>query len=181
MAQPAAEPLVSVVIPVYNHLSDTLRCLHSIAQTWFDSLSVQFILIDDASDDRSQEVLTQFPAVVYLRNEHNIGFLHSCNVAAGHARGKYICFLNNDTIVRNAWLDHLVSTAERDDRIGAVGAKLLYPNGTLQEAGGIIWRDAFGWNYGRGGDPSDCRYNFEREVDTALVRLCSFVEISSSN
>lgn len=162
---PVGEPLVSVVIPVYNHLGDTLRCLDSIARTWFDSLPVQFIVIDDASTDRSQHVLPQFPTIEYLRNTENIGFLRSCNHAAGRALGKYICFLNNDTIVCNAWLDHLVSTVERDDRIGAVGAKLVYPNGTLQEAGGIIWRDGSGWNYGRGGNPSDCRYNFERDVD----------------
>lgn len=175
----APEPVATVIIPVYNHLNDTLRCLNSIAQTWFESLSVEFIVIDDASEDRSQAVLDGFPGIRYMRNPQNAGFLRSCNLAAKEARGKYICFLNNDTIVKNAWLDHLVSTAEGDSTIGAVGAKLLYPDGTLQEAGAIIWRNGDGWNYGRGADPSNARYNFEREVDycsgaALLVRRSAF-------
>lgn len=161
----AASPTVTVVIPVHNHLEDTLRCLHSIGQTWFESLAVEFIIVDDASTDRSPEVLKAIPGITYLRNDINAGFVRSCNLAAGNANGRYFCFLNNDTIVKNAWLDHLVSTAESDPLIGAVGAKLIYPNGTLQEAGNIVWSNASGWNYGRGGDPADPRYNFERDVD----------------
>lgn len=176
------DPIATVVIPVYNHLSDTLRCLQSIAQTWFDSLCVEFIVMDDASGDDTQAVLSQFPGIRYLRNAQNAGFLRSCNFAAKHARGKYICFLNNDTIVREAWLDHLVSTAERDSCVGAVGAKLIYPNGTLQEAGAIIWSNGDGWNYGRGGETSDSRYNFERDVDycsgaALLVRRTLFEQL----
>jgi GT2 family glycosyltransferase len=174
------EPVIaSIVIPIYNHLNDTLRCLRSLALTWPRTLNAEVIIVDDASTDESTDVLAVIPGIKYLRNAENLGFVRSCNAGAGVATGKYICFLNNDTVVRNAWLDHLVSTAERDARIGAVGAKLIYPNGTLQEAGGIVWRDGTGWNYGRHGDPNDSRYNFERDVDycsgaALLVRRDAF-------
>jgi len=66
------------------------------------------------------------------------------------ARGEYVVFLNNDTIVGKDWLDELYETMRGDLRIGIAGAKLLYPDGSLQECGGIIWRLGDGWNWGRG-------------------------------
>ena len=89
------------------------------------------------------------------------------NGGAALARGRYIVFLNNDTEPESGWLDALIDVAERDPRVGAVGAKLVYPDGKLQEAGGIIFSDATGYNFGRGGNPSDPRYDFVREVDYA--------------
>ena len=73
--------------------------------------------------------------------------------------------LNNDTEPQPGWLEALLAIAERDPATGAVGAKLVYPDGRLQEAGGIVFADASGWNYGRGGDPNDPRFSFVREVD----------------
>ncbi len=81
-----------------------------------------------------------------LRNGENLGFLRTCNRAALLSKADYLVFLNNDTLVRPGWLDALVRTAEGDPRVGVVGSKLVYPDGTLQEAGGLIWRDASGWN-----------------------------------
>ncbi len=176
------QPVVTVVIPVFNQIAVTMRCLQSIAETWFESMHVQVVVVDDGSTDRTAEVLTRIPGVDYIRNGTNLGFVRACNRGAAIARGRYVCFLNNDTTVRPAWLDHLVSTAEADRSVGAVGAKLIYPNGKLQEAGNIIWRDASGWNYGRNGSPSDSRFNFVREVDycsgaALLVRRDLFEEI----
>lgn len=162
---PSPNPIVSVVIPVYNKIDVTIQCLQSIVDTWFETLDVQIVVVDDGSSDGTQEVLTKLQGLDYVRNKQNLGFIGACNRGAALARGKYVCFLNNDTQVREAWLDHLVSTAESDESIGAVGAKLVYPDGTLQEAGGILWRDASGWNYGRGENPKDSRFNYLREVD----------------
>lgn len=161
----SSDPTVSVVIPAYNHADVTARCLRSITDTWFDSLKVQIVLVDDASLDETGAMSTELPGLDYLRNGSNQGFIHSCNRGAAISRGKYICFLNNDTTVEPGWLDHLVSRAESDDTIGVVGAKLVYPNGTLQEAGGIIFRDGTGWNYGRNENPADGKYNYVRDVD----------------
>jgi O-antigen biosynthesis protein len=91
--------------------------------------------------------------------------VHSCNRGAAAARGDYIVILNNDTEVTPRWVDELLYVFENFDGVGMAGAKLLYPNGTLQEAGGIIWGNGEPWNYGRGGNAMDPRYNYTRQVD----------------
>ena len=158
-------PLVTLVVPVYNNRAMTVRCLESIAKTWFDSLPVQFVIVDDGSTDATADVVTRLSGVDVVRSGRNEGFVRACNRGAALARGKYVCFLNNDTVVHNGWLDHLVTLAEADESIAVVGAKLLYPDGRLQEAGSIVWRDGTGWNYGRHDNAADPRYNFVRDVD----------------
>lgn len=158
-------PLVSVVIPAYNHVNVTVRCLTSIAATWFETLAVQIILVDDGSNDETARLDGALDGLTIVRNARNAGFIAACNNGAATARGRYLCFLNNDTVVREGWLDTLVSLMENDGSIGAAGSKLLYPDGRLQEAGGIIYADGSGENYGRGGDPADPRYNYVRDVD----------------
>src|SRR5207248_4209681 len=125
----------------------------------------EIIVVDDCSTDATAEAIPQMRGVVYLRNETNSGFITSCNRGAEAARGKYLVFLNNDTIVRQGWLTALLDTFAQEQRAGIVGSKLLYPDGRLQEAGGIIWRDATGWNYGKFDDPQKPEYNYLRDVD----------------
>src|SRR5690606_15747088 len=100
-----------------------------------------------------------------VRNENNLGFLRTCNKAADLARGKYLLFLNNDTQVHPGWMDALHDTFIEQSQAGLVGSRLIYPDGRLQEAGGIIWNDASGTNYGRDGDPLQPEYSYLRDVD----------------
>jgi glycosyltransferase involved in cell wall biosynthesis len=81
------------------------------------------------------------------------------------ARGQYLLFLNNDTLVKPGWLDELVQTFEQVPNVGIAGSKLLFPDGKLQEAGGIIWRLGDGWNWGRGRDPNEPAFSFLRDAD----------------
>jgi glycosyltransferase involved in cell wall biosynthesis len=122
-------------------------------------------VIDDASPEPVGAVLSQVKGVRFVRNEANLGFVGSCNKAATLARGDTLVFLNNDTIVTPGWLEALTGTLRDRSDAGLVGAKLIYPDGRLQEAGGLVWRDGSAWNYGRGDDPDKPEYNYVREVD----------------
>lgn len=159
-----AEPEVSIVIPVYNKILYTQNCLASILEQTPDT-AYEVIVVDDNSSDATEKTLQAMQNLVYIRAEQNRGFVGSCNAGAEVARGKYILFLNNDTTVTPGWLSSLVTTLDNNETCGAVGSKLVYPDGTLQEAGGIIWKDASGWNYGKFDDPSKPEYNYLREVD----------------
>ncbi|MHB1406039.1 MAG: glycosyltransferase [Desulfitobacteriaceae bacterium] len=159
-----AEPVVSIIIPVHNQWVMTYSCLKSVLANT-GNLAYEVILADDASTDETSKVSDYVQNVRVLRSEENTGFLHNCNRAGKEARGKYILFLNNDTNVQKGWLKSLLDLSERDQTIGLVGSKLVYPDGKLQEAGGIIWRDASGWNYGRHDNPGKPEYNYVKEVD----------------
>lgn len=162
---PACEnPKVSIIIPVYNQLDYTLSCLASIAANT-DGIEYEVIIADDASTDETLSIKDQVSNVIHIRNTDNLGFLRNCNNAAQSARGKYILFLNNDTNVQKDWLRHLLDLMDADDSIGLTGSKLVYSDGRLQEAGGIIWNDANGRNYGRLDDPTKPEYNYVKEVD----------------
>jgi GT2 family glycosyltransferase/glycosyltransferase involved in cell wall biosynthesis len=155
---------ISIVIPVCNQIRYTQACLASL-QDHQSTDRFEVIVVDDCSTDETAETVPRIPGVVYLRNETNSGFIISCNRGAEKARGKYLVFLNNDTIVSDGWLKGLADTFAEQPKAGIVGSKLIYPDGRLQEAGGIIWQDGSGWNYGKFDDPKKLEYNYLREVD----------------
>ncbi|MDO5564626.1 MAG: glycosyltransferase [Eubacteriales bacterium] len=160
------KPLVSIIIPCYNQIQYTYKCLISILETVdFQKTPYEIIIADDVSEDATKELNKYSENIIISRNETNQGFLKNCNNAAKKARGEYIVFLNNDTEVKTNWLSSLVDLIKRDPFYGIVGSKLIFPDGTLQEAGGIIWADGSAWNYGRGKDPKSPEYNYVREVD----------------
>lgn len=161
---PAASPTASVVICAFGHLELTLRCLESIA-AHPPSIAYEVVVVDDASPDDTGRLLALVPHLRLLRNDTNMGFLHSANRGAAAARGEYVVLLNNDTEVTAGWLDELVNTADADPAIGVVGCRLVYPDRRLQEAGGIIWASGQGWNYGRDDSPDRGQYNYLRDVD----------------
>lgn len=158
------EPDVTIIIPVYNQLAYTVRCLKSLAGH-AAKCTFEVIVMDDVSGDRTPEIVTKIEGVRYVRNEENLGFLRNCNKAAGLARGHYLVFLNNDTVVLPGWLDALYDTFAQFPSVGLAGSKLIFPDGRLQEAGGIIWNDASGWNWGRLSSPDHPRFNYVRDAD----------------
>ena len=158
------EPVVSIIIPVYNQIEYTMACLRSIKSCTGD-VSYEIIIADDVSSDGTRCLGDYVKGLTICRNKTNQGFLRNCNHAAASARGRYVLFLNNDTQVTPGWASSLVNLIESDTSIGMVGSKLIYPNGVLQEAGGILWSDGSGWNYGRNGDASAPEYNYVRDTD----------------
>ena len=159
------KPTVSIVIAVYNNLSFTCNCLRAITEHTDTSISFEVILINDCSTDQTLQLLSEIPNLYIHTNEKNSGFVLSCNKGAALSKGKYLCFLNNDTIVQPGWLSPMLKLIEKDSQIGIVGSKLVFGDGDLQEAGGIVWQDGLTYHYGRRDSITSKKYNYIREVD----------------
>lgn len=157
-------PLVSIVIPVFNQFDFTYHCIKSLIQNTND-VSYEVILADDCSNDLTTDITKVVSNLKVVKTESNKRFLRNCNNAAKESKGKYILFLNNDTEVQENWLKPLVDLMESDETVGVTGSKLIYVDGTLQEAGGIFWKDGSAWNYGNGQDASAPEFNYVKEAD----------------
>jgi GT2 family glycosyltransferase/glycosyltransferase involved in cell wall biosynthesis len=176
-------PLVSIIIPVYNQFRYTFNCLESLSTNLDPSLPFEVIVVNDASTDETEAQLSVLvTGIKVITNTENSGFIRSCNHGANQAKGKYLYFLNNDTRIFPKCVENLVSAIEPNPHVGAVGSKLIYANSQLQEAGGIIWNSADGWNYGRLDHPDEPEYNYVRPVDycsgaSLLVRADLFHQL----
>jgi glycosyltransferase involved in cell wall biosynthesis len=142
----------------------------------------EVVVADDGSSDETRARLRGMRGLTLVELDSRVGFQGAITAAIEAAKGKYLVMLNNDTQVRPGWLQPLVDVAENDDSVGAVGSKLLFPDGSLQEAGSIVWNDATAWNWGHHADPNDPAFNFRREADYAsaaalLVRRSAFDEV----
>lgn len=155
---------ISIVIPVHNQFAYTYACLQSIIT---NTLKVRYevIIADDFSTDMTTGIAEIVEGIKVVRSPENLFFLRNCNYAAQYAVGKYIVFLNNDTQVCYNWLYPLSQLLDTDKTIGLVGSKLLFPDGTVQEAGGLIFKDGSAANYGRGKNPRLAELNYVREAD----------------
>ncbi len=125
---------VSIIIPIYNKQKYTQACLESIFK-FGSEYEFEIIVVNNASTDGSGSYLAGLGSVVAINNKKNLGFAKACNQGAKVAKGEYLLFLNNDTVVTEKWLDVLVRELDTNKNIGIVGPKLLYPDGTIQEAG----------------------------------------------
>jgi len=158
-------PDVSIVVPVYNQVPFTLACIDALL-AHDTRYRIEVLVGDDGSTDATAAALSvPMPGVRHIRHADNLGFVRNCNATAAQARGRHVVFLNNDTLVLPGWLDELIDTLETQPRIGLAGSKLIFPDGRLQECGGIVWRDGSAWNYGRLADPRRPEFCYLRDVD----------------
>lgn len=158
-----ASPEVSIIVPVYNDYRVTMNCLRAVHKHTVD-IAYEVILADDCSTDLTTTIQQRVSGIKVSRTRSNLRFLKNCNQAARQARGEVLVFLNNDTAVTADWLTPLLAPLD-DPQVGVVGPKLLFADGVLQEAGGIIWDDASGWNFGRGDSRDKPAFNYRRPVD----------------
>jgi GT2 family glycosyltransferase/glycosyltransferase involved in cell wall biosynthesis len=157
------QPEVSVLVVLCNRAELTLRCLRALAEIHEPSLDV--VIVDNASIDRTADLLDRLDCVTILRNPENLGFLLAVNQAAAVARGRTLLLLNNDAELLPGSLACALATLDSSSQIGAVGGRLISPDGRLQEAGDILWNDGSCLAYGRGDDPRSPLYMFQRDVD----------------
>lgn len=173
------EPATSIVLVLYNRAELTLQCLYSILKA--NNSSYEVVIVDNASIDETAELLKRVKGARVIENESNLHYLRACNQAARVARGEYLLLLNNDAQLQGDGISAAVETLNSSEDVGGVGGKVILPDGTLQEAGSIIWRDGSCSGYGRGDSPFAPAYMFRRDVDYCsgvflLMRRALFLE-----
>jgi GT2 family glycosyltransferase len=135
-----SKPTTSIVVPVHNRASLTRACLSVLVSTLPDD--VEIVVVDDGSTDVTPQLLATYgERISVVRHDTAQGFASACNDGAAAAHGRYLVLLNNDTSPQPGWLDALLTHAERYPAAAAVGAKLLFPNDTIQHAGVVICAD----------------------------------------
>jgi O-antigen biosynthesis protein len=163
---PFEKPEVSIILVLFNKAHFTFACLESLHSCLKDaSFRYEIIAIDNGSTDLTSSLLDRCANLIVHKCESNLGFLHGVNAASKSARGEYLLLLNNDTELCTGAVENALHTISASHDIGAVGAKLILPDGTLQEAGSIIWSDGTCLGYCRGNDPDHFEANFRRDVD----------------
>src|SRR5215212_1133864 len=133
----------SIVIPVHNKATITRQCLDALLAEPEDGIARQLVVVDDGSTDMTPSLLARYSdRVLVIRNETGLGFAGACNVGVASAAGEFVVLLNNDTVPTPGWLSALVNYAVQHPAAAVVGAKLLFPNDTIQHAGVSIGLDS---------------------------------------
>ena len=157
------QPTISIILIFYNQAHLSLLCLQSLIK--FADVPFELIIVDNGSSDSTTDLLAVLDNCVVISNVENLGFVKAVNQGAKHARGEYILLLNNDAVIHQQTLSSALSSIHERESVGAVGGKISLIDGSLQEAGSIIWSDGSCLGYGRGDDPMASDYMFERDVD----------------
>lgn len=166
------DPVLSVLLVFYNQAHLSLLCL----RTLLDNADVPFelIVVDNASGDRTGDLLERLENARVIRNSENSGFVKAVNQGAELATGEFLLLLNNDAFIEPGALGAAVDVLREDASAGAVGGRIEALDGKLQEAGNIVWRDGSCAGYGRGENPEDAAFRFRRQVDYCSGAFLAF-------
>lgn len=157
------QPAISIVLVFFNQAHLSLLCLQSILDQ--ADVTYEVVVVDNNSTDDTAKLLERLNNVTVIRNTDNAGFVKAVNQGVASCRGEYVLILNNDAMLEPKTLSSALTIFESEDKVGAVGAKIKLLDGSLQEAGSIIWNDGACLGYGRGADPLSGEFQFRREVD----------------
>ncbi|MFT8719391.1 glycosyltransferase [Acetobacter sp.] len=157
------QPDVSVIVVLHNQFPLTMMALASLRDCYAGAL--ELIVIDSGSKDETARLEHYVSGAVIRHLNHNASFLLSCNMALDLVSADVLLYLNNDVKLMPGAVSIALERLKSDERIGAVGGKIIRTNGLLQEAGSIIWRDGATFGYLRDHDPNCPEANFVRDVD----------------
>jgi GT2 family glycosyltransferase len=165
---------VSIILLAWKRIDLLLTCLRSLADTIGRAVTYEVIVVSNDAPQAFKDVLrSQVDGIRLVEAQTNQGFGGGCNLGASVARGEYLVFLNDDCVVAPGWLDWLVSTADANPQAGAVGSVVLFPDGSIQEAGSVIWADGSTMPVGRNAPGDSLEWHFVRRVDYASA--CSLL------
>lgn len=174
-------PRISIALVFYQQAHLSYLCLQSLLK--FADIDYELIIVDNNSTDKTTQLLDRIVNAKIIRNTENLGFVKAVNQAGEAASAEYILLLNNDALIEKNTLSNALQIIDEDKTIGAVGAKIKLLDGSMQEAGSIIWSDGSCLGYGRGKSPDDYQFMFQRDVDYCsgaflLFRRSSFNELN---
>lgn len=161
----AEQPELSVVMVTYGGWELTRRSLETLARN--TSVPFEVVIVDNPTEDEdvAGRLRSEVEGAEIIFNQRNVGFGPAANQGADAASGRSLCFLNSDAMVHPEWVQPLLEAIDEDPRAGAAVPLFLNEDGTVQEAGGLLFEDGRTLMYGFGDDPSDPAYRFRRYVD----------------
>jgi GT2 family glycosyltransferase len=158
---------VSVCILVLERVRLVERCLNSLRSCSANASALEIVVVANGTSPAGLRALETHQDIVLVRSKANLGFAGGNNLAAEIARGDFLLFLNDDSTVESSCIEKLVVTTDGDPSIGAVGCRILNADGSLQEAGAVLWSDGSTTHAGRGLPPGTNAYCDTRDVDYA--------------
>jgi GT2 family glycosyltransferase len=143
-------PKVSICILVLGNTQLLFECLDALRRPGARVEAMEIVVVANGTPKDQLEQLLRCDDIVLVVNESNLGFASGCNQAAAVARAPLLLFLNDDSLVQDGCIDALMGACGSDPSIGAVGARILSEDGTLEEAGSVIWQDGSASHVGEG-------------------------------
>lgn len=158
-------PLVSIIIPSAADPKHLLACLRSLESHMPVDLTFEVIAVLNSNNDYHGVLTRSSIEVRAIGASTNLGLAGAGNRARADARGNYLVLLHDDSQIEQGWIEALLDAAESHPEAGAIGGKVLSPDGKLQGAGMILWRDGTTAPPWLGAVPAADRFAVTREVD----------------
>src|SRR5262245_52936117 len=164
----ADAPAVSIVVVLANDPALSYRCLRSLESC---AATFELVLAGCVSSKDAEALLSRVENAIIVSSEAEEGFAVAANRGAQAVSASDLLFLDGRVELHGGAIEALTTALRASSDIGAVGGRLLGPDGRLAEAGSIIWRDGTLHGYGRGGSPLAPQYSFTRDVDSCSAEL----------